>query len=128
MAHFLAGELLDFFACILQCFHDGDEMEHADPPVSYTHLRQHHPELSAVGKELRSGRRCHYTRQLPGHHCQMCIRDRQSSPERETSPVSQPVAPCADFSGAVEKVLDKQASGRIWAVLRGDLPLSLIHI
>ena len=25
-AHFLAGELLDFFACILQCFHDGDEM------------------------------------------------------------------------------------------------------
>lgn len=25
-------------------------------------------------------------------------------------------------SGAVEKVLDKQASGRIWAVLRGDLP------
>ena len=33
-AHFLAGELLDFFSCILQCFHDGDEME----PVSYTHL------------------------------------------------------------------------------------------
>ena len=29
-AHFLAGELLDFFACILQCFHDGDEMEHAE--------------------------------------------------------------------------------------------------
>ena len=24
-AHFLAGELLDFFACILQCFHDGDK-------------------------------------------------------------------------------------------------------
>ena len=31
-AHFLAGELLEFFACILQCFHDGDEMEHASPP------------------------------------------------------------------------------------------------
>ena len=30
-AHFLAGELLEFFACILQCFHDGDEMEHASP-------------------------------------------------------------------------------------------------
>lgn len=29
-AHFLAGELLDFFSCILQCFHDGDEMEHAE--------------------------------------------------------------------------------------------------
>ena len=29
-AHFLAGELLDFFACILQCFHGGDEMEHAE--------------------------------------------------------------------------------------------------
>ena len=26
----LAGELLDFFSCILQCFHDGDEMEHAE--------------------------------------------------------------------------------------------------
>ena len=24
-------ELLDFFAAILQCFHDGDEMEHASP-------------------------------------------------------------------------------------------------
>ena len=30
VAHFLAGELLDFFACILQCFHDGDDMEHAE--------------------------------------------------------------------------------------------------
>lgn len=29
-ADFLAGELLDFFACILQCFHDGDKMEHAE--------------------------------------------------------------------------------------------------
>ena len=29
-AGFLAGELLDFFACILQCFHDGGEMEHAE--------------------------------------------------------------------------------------------------
>ncbi len=26
-AHFLAGELLDFFACIPQCFHGGDEMD-----------------------------------------------------------------------------------------------------
>ncbi len=31
VAHFLAGELLDFFSCILQCFRDGDEMEHAEP-------------------------------------------------------------------------------------------------
>ena len=31
IANFLAGELLDFFTCILQCYHDGDEMEHADP-------------------------------------------------------------------------------------------------
>ena len=31
IANFLAGELLDFFNCILQCYHDGDEMEHADP-------------------------------------------------------------------------------------------------
>ena len=31
VAHFLAGERLDFFSCILQCFHDGDEMGHADP-------------------------------------------------------------------------------------------------
>ena len=31
IANFLAGELLDFFSCILQCYHDGDEMEHADP-------------------------------------------------------------------------------------------------
>ena len=30
VARFLAGELLDFFSCILQCFHDGDEMEHAE--------------------------------------------------------------------------------------------------
>ena len=29
-AHFLAGELLDFFSCILQCLRDGDEMEHAE--------------------------------------------------------------------------------------------------
>lgn len=31
VAHFLGEELLDFFACILQCFRDGDEMEHAEP-------------------------------------------------------------------------------------------------
>ena len=37
-AHFLAGELLDFFACILQCFHDGDEMEHAEPLLRFSDL------------------------------------------------------------------------------------------
>ena len=37
-AHFLAGELLDFFACILQCFHDGDEMEHAAPLPCFSDL------------------------------------------------------------------------------------------
>ena len=37
-AHFLAGELLDFFACILQCFHDGDEMEHAEPLPLFSDL------------------------------------------------------------------------------------------
>lgn len=31
VAHFIADELLEFFAYILQCFHDGDEMEHAEP-------------------------------------------------------------------------------------------------
>ena len=30
VAYFLTVELLDFFTCILQCFHDGDEQEHAD--------------------------------------------------------------------------------------------------
>ena len=38
MAHFLAGELLDFFACILQCFRDGDEMEHAEPLPLFSDL------------------------------------------------------------------------------------------
>ena len=38
VAHFLAGELMDFFACILQCFHDGDEMEHADPLPRFSDL------------------------------------------------------------------------------------------
>ena len=38
VAHFLAGELLDFFACILQCFHDGDEMEHAEPLPLFSDL------------------------------------------------------------------------------------------
>lgn len=37
-AHFLAGELLDFFACILQCFRDGDELEHADPLPLFSDL------------------------------------------------------------------------------------------
>ena len=37
-AYFLAGELLDFFACILQCFHDGDEMEHANPLPLFSDL------------------------------------------------------------------------------------------
>ena len=37
-AHFLAGELLDFFACILQCFRDGDEMEHAEPLQLFSDL------------------------------------------------------------------------------------------
>ena len=34
----LAGELLDFFSCILQCFHDGDEMEHASPLPCFSDL------------------------------------------------------------------------------------------
>ena len=34
----LAGELLDFFACILQCFHDGDEMEHAEALPMFSDL------------------------------------------------------------------------------------------
>ena len=38
VAYFLAGELLDFFACILQCFHDGDEMEHAEPLPLFSDL------------------------------------------------------------------------------------------
>ena len=37
-AHFLTGELLDFFACILQCFHDGDELEHASPLPCFSDL------------------------------------------------------------------------------------------
>ena len=37
-AHFLAGELLDFFSFILQCFHDGDEMEHASPLPCFSDL------------------------------------------------------------------------------------------
>ena len=37
-ARFLAGQLMDFFACILQCFHDGDEMEHADPLPLFSNL------------------------------------------------------------------------------------------
>ena len=37
-ARFLAGQLMDFFACILQCFHDGDEMEHAEPLPLFSDL------------------------------------------------------------------------------------------
>ena len=41
VANFLAEELLDFFACILQCFHDGDTLEHADPlPLFADMLRE----------------------------------------------------------------------------------------
>ena len=35
---FVAGELLDFFAGILQCFRDGDEMEHAEPLPQFSDL------------------------------------------------------------------------------------------
>ena len=38
VAYFLAGELLDFFDCILQCFHDGDKMEHASPLPCFSDL------------------------------------------------------------------------------------------
>ena len=38
IANFLAGELLDFFLCILQCYHDGDEMEHAEPLPLFSDL------------------------------------------------------------------------------------------
>jgi len=38
VAHFLVGELLDSFAYILQCFHDGDKMEHADPLPLFSNL------------------------------------------------------------------------------------------
>ena len=41
IANFLASELLDFFNCILQCYHDGDEMEHADPlPFFFDMLKE----------------------------------------------------------------------------------------
>ena len=40
VAHFLAGELLDFFACILQCFHDGNEMEHAEALPLFSDLQK----------------------------------------------------------------------------------------
>ena len=47
-AHFLAGELLDFFSCILQCFHDGDEMEHAEPlPLFSDLLKEEYLEVIA---------------------------------------------------------------------------------
>ena len=31
VSEFLAGELLDFFKCILKCYHYGNDMEHAAP-------------------------------------------------------------------------------------------------
>ena len=34
----LTGELLDFFLCILQCYHDGDEMEHAAPLLCFSDM------------------------------------------------------------------------------------------
>lgn len=41
VAHFLIDELLDFMTFILQCFHDGDEMEHADPlPFFFDMLKE----------------------------------------------------------------------------------------
>lgn len=41
IANFLADELLDFFNCILQCYHDGDEVEHADPlPFFFDMLKE----------------------------------------------------------------------------------------
>ena len=38
VAHFLAGKLLDFSVLILQCFHDGDKMEHASPLPCFSDL------------------------------------------------------------------------------------------
>jgi len=40
--------------------------------------------------------------------------------------VSHRVAPCADFAAAVEKVLDKQASGEIRAVSAGCMPREML--
>lgn len=38
MAHFLTEKLLDFFICILQCFHDMNELEHAAPLPLFSDL------------------------------------------------------------------------------------------
>ena len=38
VAYFLVGELLDFFTCILQCYNDGNEMEHAAPLPLFSDL------------------------------------------------------------------------------------------
>ena len=38
VSHFLAGKLLDFFVLILQCFHDGDKLEHASPLPCFSDL------------------------------------------------------------------------------------------
>lgn len=38
IANFLAVELLDIFLCILQCYHDGDEMEHAAPLLCFSDM------------------------------------------------------------------------------------------
>lgn len=38
VAHFLTEEILDFFICILQCFHDVNESEHAAPLPLFSDL------------------------------------------------------------------------------------------
>lgn len=38
VAYFMVGELLNFFSCILQCYHDGSEMEHAVPLPLFSNL------------------------------------------------------------------------------------------
>jgi len=38
VAYFMVGELMDFFACILQCYHEGNEMEHAAPLPLFSDL------------------------------------------------------------------------------------------
>lgn len=38
VAHFLAGELLDFFDCILECYQDGNQLEHADALLLFSDM------------------------------------------------------------------------------------------
>lgn len=43
VAYFMVGELLDLFSCILRCYHDGNEMEHAAPlPLFSDLLKEEH--------------------------------------------------------------------------------------